>query len=51
MINGELAWGSWGNLEQRGRIKKTSPFPGIKGAEQNLSYIFKEHPPKTKVNL
>lgn len=34
MVNGELAWGSWGDLEKRGRIRKTPQFPGTKVMEQ-----------------
>lgn len=37
--------------EKKGRIKKTSQFPGIKGVWQNLHYVFKEHPAKARVKL
>lgn len=36
---------------KKGRIKKISQFPGIKGVGQNLNYVFKEHPAKTRVKL
>lgn len=51
MVNGELPWGSWRNLEKRGRIKKTSQLPGIKAVGQNFDYLFKEDPAKTRVKL